>query len=370
MNFKTFLRKIGIDEKETNLEFINYKEKDIINKLKNCNSIVIWGASSGGQKILNFLEKNNINVNYFVDSDYKKWGKKINRYEIKNPDSLSKEDCVLIGSMYQKDIILNLKERNINNFICNLFDFCKFINPIALEFDINILLDNLDLLYDFYKILDDEESKDIFKYLILYLANNPLKIKESLFPQYFHPLIKPENNDIIVDAGAYIGDTLEEIIKQNIAYKKIYAFEPDEQNYAKLIENTKTYQNIEAYKYGLWDIADRLYFSAEANMGSSITTDISKANQTIDTLSLDEFFKDKKKPTLIKMDIEGAELNALLGAKEIITNYKPKLQICIYHKPEHLYQIPLLIKDLVPEYKLYLGHHIQTWADTVLYAKV
>ncbi|MGC9169004.1 MAG: FkbM family methyltransferase, partial [Desulfurella sp.] len=121
---------------------------------------------------------------------------------------------------------------------------------------------------------------------------------------------------------------------------------------------------------GLWKQSDKLHFIADGTGRSTITDNFNEANQTIDVVSLDEFFKDKEKPTLIKMDIEGAELEALTGAKEIITKYKPKLQICIYHKPEHLWQIPMLLKDWVKEYKLYIGHHSFDFAETVLYAKV
>lgn len=74
--------------------------------------------------------------------------------------------------------------------------------------------------------------------------------------------------------------------------------------------------------------------------------------------------------TFIKMDIEGAEMDALYGAKETIIRNKPKLAICIYHKPEHLFEIPLLIHTWVPEYKLYIRHHSDRECESVVYAKV
>lgn len=68
------------------------------------------------------------------------------------------------------------------------------------------------------------------------------------------------------------------------------------------------------------------------------------------------------------MDIEGSELEALKGAVHTIQRDKPKLAICIYHKPEDMTEIPLYIKSLVPEYKFYVRHHSNCWTDTVLYA--
>ena len=74
--------------------------------------------------------------------------------------------------------------------------------------------------------------------------------------------------------------------------------------------------------------------------------------------------------TFIKMDIEGAELKALMGAKETIVQNKPKLAISIYHKPEDILQIPMYLKALVPEYKFYLRQYTMSYLECVLYATV
>lgn len=83
--------------------------------------------------------------------------------------------------------------------------------------------------------------------------------------------------------------------------------------------------------------------------------------------SLDHLLGDER-VTYIKMDIEGAELNALKGGANIIEKYKPKLAISLYHKAEDIYEIPLYLKSLVPEYKFYIRHYTDLWEETVLYA--
>ena len=77
-----------------------------------------------------------------------------------------------------------------------------------------------------------------------------------------------------------------------------------------------------------------------------------------------------EKVTFIKMDIEGSEMKALSGARRLITTYKPKLAICIYHKLDDLWKILQYIHSLVPEYKFYVRHHSILYVDTVLYATI
>ncbi|MGB9745072.1 MAG: FkbM family methyltransferase [Desulfurella sp.] len=368
-----------IELAEENSDLISYKiSEEFIKKYDN---YVVFGASAGGAKTKEFLDKLGKNVVYFVDNDINKKGKEFLGKIVKHPSEiLFFDNKVIIASMWWYDIKKQLEEHygllgNIEFFLAPFL----FIGNMELEntqkrFFPHLKL-NLNKYLQIFDLLEDDASRVLYfrvlKGRVFYGKNliwPPMPKVE--YNQYFHPKVKPEDNDIIVDAGAYIGDTIEEIIKQNINYKKIYAFEPDNENYSKLIENTKKYDNIFCNKFGLWKQSDKLHFIADGTGGSTITDNFNEANQTIDVISLDEFFKDKEKPTLIKMDIEGAELEALYGTKEIITKYKPKLQICIYHKPEHLWQIPMLLKDWVKEYKLYIGHHRFDFGDTVLYAKV
>jgi hypothetical protein len=74
----------------------------------------------------------------------------------------------------------------------------------------------------------------------------------------------------------------------------------------------------------------------------------------------------------IKMDIEGSEPEALKGSANTITARKPKLAICLYHRIEDFWEIPLYLHDLVPWYKLFVRHHTSIFdlTETVLYAMV
>lgn len=88
---------------------------------------------------------------------------------------------------------------------------------------------------------------------------------------------------------------------------------------------------------------------------------------TAHVVKLDDIFKNRQ-VTFIKMDIEGAEIPALSGAEELIRRQQPKLAICVYHKTSDFWEIPLLLKEIVPRYTLRLRHHatVNCWG-TVLY---
>ncbi len=87
----------------------------------------------------------------------------------------------------------------------------------------------------------------------------------------------------------------------------------------------------------------------------------------IRTTSIDELFPEND-ISFIKMDIEGAEAEAINGAVKTIRANKPKLAISAYHIRDDLYKIPVLIDRICPEYKLYLRHFSDYCFDTVLLA--
>ena len=189
--------------------------------------------------------------------------------------------------------------------------------------------------------------------------------KDQYFPE---GIIQLSENEVFVDGGAFTGDTLLAFIrKAKNKYSKCYAFEPEPENAAKLnvLAGRQGFRDVRIVGKGLWNKADTLRFAAsEGTTGSEIseTGSTSIEVDTIDNASPDA--------TFIKLDVEGAELEALKGAAETIKRNRPKLAICLYHKPGDLFEIPLLIKALAPEYRLYLRQHQPVSCELVLYAVI
>jgi FkbM family methyltransferase len=177
-------------------------------------------------------------------------------------------------------------------------------------------------------------------------------------------------NEIFVDGGAFTGDTAKIFFdKVKGVYKGYYGFEPDKKNAEQLRIFLGSTKNATVLEKGLWSNDDVLSFDSGKDTGSTISDN---GSVTISVTSLDNVFKDKPEsefPTFIKMDIEGAEKQALIGAENIIKATHPKLAICVYHKVEDIYELPELIMSYFNGYKLYLRHYNKcSLSETVLYA--
>ena len=182
------------------------------------------------------------------------------------------------------------------------------------------------------------------------------------------------NNEIcfdkyFVDAGAYDG---RDIIKyysmldgegKNL---KVIAFEPDKSSYEVCKERLLEYKGCELRNTGLYHQNAEVGFSEGKGEGSCLSLE---SATTIRTECLDDVACDKE-IGYIKMDVEGAEVAAILGAKDIISKQKPKLAISIYHKRSDIWRIPILLLQLCPSYKFWLRHYTVSYGDTVLYADI
>lgn len=187
--------------------------------------------------------------------------------------------------------------------------------------------------------------------------------------QYFSPdFITYEDKEIFVDAGA-CNLTTSLRLRKHCPRVKVYAFEPDPECYRRCLDRKEdlNFETAKILPFGTWSKRDSLRFQAGLR-GASYISETNEGNETIEVMPIDEAIDEGDKVTFIKMDVEGSELESLKGAAKTIRRDRPKLAICIYHKPEDMWTIPLYVKELVPEYKLYIRHHSSSAGETVLYA--
>ncbi len=196
-------------------------------------------------------------------------------------------------------------------------------------------------------------------------------ITNSLYSaQYFDAdIMMPQKDEVFIDGGCFDSSTDKAFIKWcGGGYRKIFAFEPDGENYEKCVKKSQEegIDNIELFHKGLWDCQTELSFESGGGQGSKIGEEggnvIKIATEAIDNVVGDE------KVSLIKLDVEGAELKALQGAAGTIRACRPRMAICIYHKPEDVIEILEYILSLHDDYKLYIRHYQMSPCETIVYA--
>ena len=232
------------------------------------------------------------------------------------------------------------------------------------------LIDNAEFLQNSFLMFEDELSKKTFINFIKQKISGDFHYSQAVFQHNKYipsDIIHFHDKEIIVDGGAFIGDTAKVFIDSVNDFQQLLCFEPDPHNYQALTTNMKSHNKIvSCYNYGLSDKNESIPFSATFDDSSSFAKIGEHGHEYANVKSLDSL--NIPVPTFIKLDIEGFELNALRGSKEIISHFKPKLAVCAYHKHDDLIILPQFIKNLNTDYKLYLRKHSYTYDDLILYA--
>jgi FkbM family methyltransferase len=245
------------------------------------------------------------------------------------------------------------------------------------HFDAPALLDAWDRLEWLDTVLADKFSRETLRAILRYrLTRRVSCVRPATYREYQHPLVRAQPGDEVIDAGAFDGDTAA-LFLQTMGDRhdagRIHAFEPSPENFRRLhdrIARDSLQHRILPVPAALGAADGETTFLEDASspVASRIAVD---APTRVKIRSLDSYCDQHRiSPTLIKLDIEGAEHDALRGAQSLIRRSAPKLQICLYHHAPDLWQLPALIKSLHPTYRLYLGHHApHHWSDLILYAR-
>jgi FkbM family methyltransferase len=191
-----------------------------------------------------------------------------------------------------------------------------------------------------------------------------------MLPQYFIPSFqKLGREEVYVDCGAFIGDSFETYCQYNAPPQSAYLFEPDSKNLSQMKQALKKYEKDTQIHYidkGVYHFTGTLFFNGGRGGQSCLTETPEKESVQLDVMTIDDAVEEEI--SFIKMDIEGSEQAALRGANRHIVSSYPRLAVCIYHGISDLWEIPLLIRDLFPEYNRYsLCHHDRSTSETVLY---
>lgn len=217
-----------------------------------------------------------------------------------------------------------------------------------------------------FELLDDDTSRSHFESITNFRFNRDISFLESfefnIKGQYFEDFLELGEKPTFVDGGGFDGFTSGLFSKIYPDYSEIYCFEPSQGSFETARENLKDLVNVQVVKKGLWDTPTKLTFDATLGSASKISTD---GMITIETTTIDEIGAGKV--DFIKLDVEGAERRALLGAKETILRDKPSIAVCVYHNQSDFVEIPKLVLGIRSDYRVFLRHYTQGVFETVMY---
>lgn len=217
------------------------------------------------------------------------------------------------------------------------------------------LKQNLSGLVSLYEQLSDYRSKMTLKTILQHwMTFHPdlrKRGRESLFEHYFD-IIRCDEREVFVDCGCFTGDTVQDFVRcYGGRYKSIYSYELTPSIYEIAKTNLKDVPRLYLRNAGVSDKNGQFRFwdGGDGSAGNRLNE---SRNAIAKVVKIDDDIQEDV--TFIKMDVEGAECDALRGAERQIRKNKPKLAISLYHKLPDLLDIPQIIRSYVPEYKFYL----------------
>jgi FkbM family methyltransferase len=343
---------------------------------KKARPLALFGAGSVASRTLKNCQSFGLEPVCFCDNDPSKQGRQLQglpilshaQFKARHPEGrflISSANMVGI-----RDWLFKAGEKEDD-----VIYFGEFRDPYSQpRTDYAFVQANAEKFEELYASLADQVSKDLLVALLncKISGDNREIMRLRTHDQYFDKdLVKLSEDEVLVDAGAYTGDTVAEFVKRSGGrYAEIIALEPDAEKYcaiSQMIQREKL-DRVRLLQLGAWREKTTLTFAVEEGGTSSLVGAARGAGELSIQVDKIDAILGGRRASFIKMDIEGAERGALEGAEATIGRWAPRMAVSIYHQKQDLFDLPLLLKSYVPEYKFFIRNYTDTAADTVLYA--
>jgi len=346
--------------------------------------IVLFGAGGLGRRTLAGLRKHGVEPVAFADNNSAGWGRDIEGVRVLSPKDAAAtygKSAVFVVTIWgafgkdrMRDRINQVRALGCEHVVSFGPLYWKYPDGLMPHYSVELphkVLEQKPQIREAFQLWADAASREEFLAHLHWRLTMDFDVLSSpvKHPIYFpHDLLEVSNEEVFVDCGAFDGDSAKLFINEcGGKYRKLVAYEPDPVNFAKLRENAKAWpggpQKTLLVQAATGAQRGKILMMAEGSKSSAV----GHGNVEVDLLTLDESLKDLP-VTYLKMDIEGAEMDTLAGAVDIIRKHSPVLTISAYHQQNDLWNIPLLIHSLNPNYRFYLRpHDLEVW-DTVCYA--
>lgn len=322
--------------------------------------IVLYGMGDGAGRILDWCDDNNVVVQGIFASDGFVRGQSFRGFKVESFADIQKR----LG----KDILVVIA------FASEREDVLRFFKKLAAEYEViaphlplfeEELPDNAWLtkyakeLQYVYDRLGDGMSKRVFADSLNYKLSGKIEYLfdcETRRANDLRELFTFSEEEIYADLGAYDGDTVKEFLGlTGGSFRKIFAVEPDRRNYRKLAKALAFLPagKIVLSEQGIWSDAGEMGFSDSGGRQSTCRR-AEKVSVSVDSL---DNIVGQDGVSYIKIDVEGAEAQALQGARKVIAASSPKIFVAAYHYDTDLFKLPLLLWEIAPDYRVYLRKH-------------
>jgi FkbM family methyltransferase len=342
--------------------------------------LVLFGAGPLGKGVLAGLRQAGVEPLSFADNNQELWGKDVSGLLVLSPDDAVRaygETACFVVTIYQgsrvRRQLASLGCRRVSPFVPLLWKYADiFIPQSGIELP-HRLVKQCEAVRACHAMLADDKSRCelreqlVWRYWLDYSAlSPPLDAQDTYFPM---DLLSPSDDDVFVDCGAFDGDTIRSFNDHwDSAFRHAFAFEPDPENRTALSSSVVAKglgPRVTIMPYAVGNTNGPVSFTCTSSAASHVTTGESGAATECRRLDDIEW---SFTPTYVKMDIESAEPEALAGAAELLRQHHPVLAVCTYHRSEHLWQIPNLIRSIAPEYHLFLRRYAEECWEGVCYA--
>ena len=321
--------------------------------------VAVYGMGNGADKLFARLEKYGVAPAAVFASDGFVRGHSYRGYKVKSfsevREELGSDLTVIVSFASGRSEVIDLIKDITAHYNVYIPDM-----PVAGEeyFDKDFYNANYESIAAAYSALADADSKNAFAALVRYKLTGRA---EYLFAAYSDTAdlysLLPGDIRVAVDAGAYNGDTCRELISYRPEVEHIYAIEPDARNYKKLVkfvDGGTAGAAITPINAAVWSCDTSGSFTGSGNRNSSVSSTASYENrqEAVQLITVDSAVKGRT--DYIKYDVEGAELEALMGSHGVISAAHPALLVSAYHRSEDIFSLVNYLKGKYPEYKLFM----------------
>ncbi|MDU9041540.1 FkbM family methyltransferase [Pseudomonas corrugata] len=337
--------------------------------------VLIYGARLAGQRVRDYLAGEGVGISGFLDRDTSL--QEVDGVGVATAsDWASQHDpagaCVIIGLFNNYvdvgEVVTQLQHLGYGRVV-SLVEFVRHY-PKGQPFrywlvEPSYYQAHADRIARMREQLADEASRELLDRIVDFRTTGDYLRLPAPTPRQYFPEDLPSWPQPLrfIDCGAYTGDTVEEMRTAGLNFEAVATFEPNLENYAVLVKNLSDLNAVN-FPCGVSDGNRQVGFDGALGAGGHL---VESGGETVTCVRLDDALPEFA-PTLIKMDIEGEEPMALVGALHLLHQYRPSLAISIYHRAEHLWSIFEQINGYGLGYRFFLRCHAHSSFDTVLYA--